>query len=188
MKTVSTRPCPWQRRLLRSLLPCLVLLLASPSLEGRVRRRLTIRSDPPGALVIIDNQEIGITPVSTSFTFYGTRKIQLIKDGYEMVTVRRTFRAPWYQITPLDFFTENLLSHELRDERVLDFKLAPQRIRSDMELRQRGNQLRRRAEQGIVAPPPGATTRPAPGPLRGNPLVPPARVAPAPGRPIPPRR
>jgi hypothetical protein len=191
MKTVSKKEFSWHKRLLGNLLPFLVLLLASPSLEGRVRRRLTIRSDPPGALVFIDNQKIGITPVSTSFTFYGTRKIQLIKDGYEMVTVKRTFRAPWYQITPLDFFTENLLSHELRDERVLDFKLAPQRIRSDAELRQRGNQLRRRAAEGIVVPPPGATTRLAPGPLRGMTLVPPARVAPAlpaPGRPLLPRR
>jgi len=179
MKTVSRTRCSWQKCLLGCLLPFLFLLLACPLVEARVRRRLTIRSDPPGALVYIDDQEIGITPVSTSFTFYGTRKIQLIKDGYEMVTVKRTFRAPWYQITPLDFITENLLSRELRDERVLDFKLAPQRIRSDTELRQRGAQLRRRAAEGIVVPPPGATTRPGPGPLQRSTLLPPIRVAPA---------
>ena len=188
MKIVPPSKCLWHKHLLGCLLPFLFLLLASPSLEGRVRRRLTIRSDPSGALVFIDDQEIGITPVSTSFTFYGTRKIQLIKDGYEIVTVKRTFRAPWYQITPLDFFTENLLSHELRDERVLDFKLAPQRIRSDTELRRRGNQLRGRAEQGIVAPPPGAATGPAPGPRQGTRLLPPARVAPAPRTSTFPRR
>ena len=179
MKILSRTKSNWQRPLLAGLLPFFLFVLASPSVEGRVRRRLTIRSDPPGALVYIDDQEIGITPVSTSFTFYGTRKIQLIKDGYEMVTVKRTFRAPWYQITPLDFFTENLLSRELRDERVLDFKLAPQRIRSDTELRQRGSQLRRRAAEGIVAPPVGATPQPGPGPVRRNTLLPPTRVAPA---------
>ena len=191
MKTVSKTRCCRQKCLLGCLLPFLFLLLACPPVEARVRRRLTIRSDPPGALVYIDDQEIGITPVSTSFTFYGTRKIQLIKDGYEMVTVKRTFRAPWYQITPIDFFTENLLSRELRDERVLDFKLAPQRIRSDAELRQRGIQLRRRAEEGVVAPPRGATTRLGPGPVQRNILLPPTRVAPAlpaPGTPTFPRR
>ena len=158
------------------LLLFLGLLIACPTVDGRVRRRLTIRSDPAGALVFIDDQKIGITPVSTSFTFYGTRKIQLIKDGYETITVKRTFRPPWYQITPLDFFTENLLSGELRDERVLDFTLAPQRIRTDAELRQRGNKLRQRAREGIVAPPPGTTSQAGPRPLQRNVLLrPPTR-------------
>jgi len=142
--------------LLQLLMVVVCLLIATPQLEGKVRRRLTIKSDPPGALVYVDDQRIGITPVSTSFTFYGTRKIQLIKDGYETITVMRAIRPPWYQITPLDFFTENLVTTEFRDERLLQFKLLPQRIRTDQELRQRGNQLRRRATERIVVPPPPA--------------------------------
>src|SRR5690606_1796746 len=65
----------------------LIALLLTVALTGCVRRRLTVRSDPPGALVLIDDQEIGHTPVATSYVYYGTRKIQLIKDGYETQTV-----------------------------------------------------------------------------------------------------
>ena len=118
--------------------------------EAAVRRRLTIRSNPPGALVFIDDQEIGVTPVSTSFIYYGTRKIQLIKDGYETVTVLRTFKPPWYQWAGIDFITENLVRSEFRDERLIEFKLTPLRIKTNKELVDRGIQLRQRVRQGIV--------------------------------------
>ena len=103
----------------------LLALLASVSC-GCVRRRMTVRSNPPGALVYIDDQEIGRTPVATPFTYYGTRKFRLMKDGYETVTVNQGFPAPWYQIPPLDFITENLWPREIRDERFVDFELVPQ--------------------------------------------------------------
>jgi len=118
--------------------------------EGAVRRRVTIRSNPSGALVFIDDQEIGVTPVSTSFIYYGTRKIQLIKDGYETVTVLRTFKPPWYQWAGIDFITENLVRSEFRDERLIEFKLTPLRIKTNKELVDRGIQLRQRVRQGIV--------------------------------------
>ena len=105
----------------------LLLLLVSVSC-GCVRRRLTVRSDPPGALVTIDDQEIGRTPVSTPFTYYGTRKFRVTKDGYETITVNQNFPAPWYEIPPLDFITENLWPREIRDERRVDFELVPQAI------------------------------------------------------------
>ncbi len=121
--------------------------------DAAVRRRITIKTTPPGALVYIDDQEIGVTPVSTSFTYYGTRKIQIVKDGYETVTVLREIKAPWYQIPGIDFVTENLMRREFRDERLLQFKLVPLRIRTTEELIRRGQELKQRAGQGVVAPP-----------------------------------
>ena len=126
--------------------------LAQPA-DAAVRRRITIKTTPPGALVYIDDQEIGVTPVSTSFTYYGTRKIQIVKDGYETVTVLREIKAPWYQIPGIDFVTENLMRREFRDERLLQFKLVPLRIRTTEELIRRGQELKQRASQGVVAPP-----------------------------------
>ncbi len=127
------------------------LMFCQPA-DGAVRRRITIKSTPPGALVYIDDQEIGVTPVSTSFTYYGTRKIQVVKDGYETVTVLREIKAPWYQIPGIDFVTENLIPKEFRDERLLQFKLVPLRIRTSDELIKRGLELKQRAKQGVVAP------------------------------------
>jgi hypothetical protein len=109
---------------------------------GCVRRRLTVRTNPPGALVYIDDQEIGTTPVSTPFTYYGTRKFRVVKDGYETVTAYQRFPAPWYQVPPLDFVSENLLPHPMRDERVVDFQLEPQRVVPMRELLTRADELR----------------------------------------------
>ena len=81
----------------------LAALVALVCLPGCVQRRMTIRSNPPGALVYVDNHEIGVTPVSTSFLYYGTREIRLVKDGYETLTVLQPMLPPWYQIPPLDF-------------------------------------------------------------------------------------
>ena len=94
------------------------------SAAGCVQRRMTIRSNPPGALVYVDDYQIGTTPVSTDFIYYGTRKIRLVKDGYETLTVRQPFPIPWYEIFPLDFVTENLWPWEIRDERVVDLAMT----------------------------------------------------------------
>ena len=61
---------------------------------------MTIRSNPPGALVYVDDYTIGVTPVSTSFIYYGTRKIRLVKDGYETLTVMQPISPPWAKTTP----------------------------------------------------------------------------------------
>jgi hypothetical protein len=126
---------------------------------------MTIRSNPPGATVYVDDQEIGETPVSTSFVYYGTRKIQLVKDGYETLTIKHRFAAPWYQVPPLDFFSENVIPYEFRDERILDLEMEPQRVVPVPELVQRAQQLRDSTRSGYtVTPPPaapGGPTNPA---------------------------
>ena len=76
----------------------------------------------------VDDQPIGQTPVSTGFTYYGTRKIQLVKDNFETLTVKQTFNPPWYELPVVEFISENLWPWELRDERVVDFQMIPQVI------------------------------------------------------------
>jgi len=101
------------------------VVVATLAASGCVQRRMTIRSNPPGALVYVDDYQLGATPVSHDFVYYGTRKIRLVKDGYETLTVRQPFPIPWYQYFPLDFVTENLIPWEVRDERVVDLAMAP---------------------------------------------------------------
>ncbi len=115
---------PTTARLAHWLLLC--ALAAACLSSGCVRRRLTVRTHPPGAQVFVDDQEIGTTPCSSSFVYYGTRKITLIKDGYRTETLYQKINPPWYQIPPLDFASENLLIREVRDERVVDVQLIPQ--------------------------------------------------------------
>ncbi len=112
---------------------------------------MTIRSNPPGAVVYVDDYEIGTTPVSHNFTYYGTRKIRLVKHGYETLTVLQPIPAPWYQIPPLDFVAENLVPGEIRDHRTLSYQLVPQKVVPAEELLGRAESLRARAQSaGIV--------------------------------------
>ena len=126
-----------------------VLLSVQP---GCVRRRMTIRTNPPGAVVYVDRQRIGVTPVSTDFTYYGTRTVELVKDGYETVTEQHKFTTPWYQLPGIDFFAENLWPFETRDERILDFQMVPQQAVPPSLVLNRAEQLRADAQQGLMTP------------------------------------
>lgn len=102
----------------------LVLLLTLAA--GCVERRFVIESDPPGALVLMNGQPLGATPVDGHFIYYGTYNFTLIKDGYETLQVEECFRTPWYQYFPLDFVSENLYPGKIEDvRRPLTYKLAP---------------------------------------------------------------
>lgn len=131
----------------------MLLAIALPlALGGCVERRMTIRSNPPGALVYVDDNEIGTTPVSVNFTYYGTRKIRLVKDGYETLTVMQSFSPPWYQYVPLDFLSENFVPGKITDRRMLDYQLLPQMVVQSDQLRARGEDLRRASHGSGVVP------------------------------------
>ena len=90
----------------------------------------------------MDDYEIGTTPVSTDFIYYGTRKIRIVKDGYETLTVMQPFPAPWYEFPPADFITENFVPGKIRDQRILDYQLKPQMIVPTDQLLSRAEGLR----------------------------------------------
>jgi len=128
-------------------LRCFVVLILALSMlqSGCVRRRMTVRSNPPGATVYLDGKEIGRTPFSTNFDFYGKREFRLVKDGYETKTVLLPVRAPWYQWFPLDFASEVLLPGKLTDSKTYEFDMQPVVIVPMSELIGRAEELRRYA-------------------------------------------
>jgi hypothetical protein len=145
--------CVASRRLQRRYgwISILIVSLLLPA-TGCVRRRLNVRTNPPGALVYVDNQQIGTTPCSVDFTYYGTREIRLVKPGYETLTVNQPIPAPWYQIPPLDFISENLVPTKIRDNRTVSYNLSPQLIVPTQQLLDRANQLRQDTLQSPVVP------------------------------------
>ena len=128
-------------------LRCFVVLtlVLSMLLSGCVRRRMTVRSNPPGATVYLDGKEIGRTPFSTNFDFYGKREFRVVKDGYETRTVILPVRAPWYQWFPLDFGAEVLLPGKLTDRKYYEINLQPSVVMPTTELLGRAEELRRLA-------------------------------------------
>ncbi len=136
-----------------------VLVISVFSSSGCIRKRMTVRTTPSGAMAYIDKQPIGLTPVSTNFTYYGTRSIEIVRDGYRTERFLRKFHPPWYAIPPLDFFSETLWPYENRDERIIDVQLSPDPIVPMDALVASGEQLRLQASQGIaVSAPPTMNT------------------------------
>jgi hypothetical protein len=126
--------------------PAALVFLAGVSLlAGCVERRYTIRSDPPGATVIVNGEEIGPTPASKSFVYYGQREITLILDGYATKTVIQPIKAPWWDNYFTEFFSENIVPVSLRDEREFKFQLTPAVSPPQGELRDRAESLRNEA-------------------------------------------
>ncbi len=135
----------------------LVTISGSVLMPGCVRRRMTVRTNPSGAMVYVDHQSVGTTPVSTSFTYYGTRQIEIIKDGYRTEKFLRRFNPPWYEWPGLDFISETLWPFEKRDERIVDVQLSPDiNVPTDALIRS-GEELRSQASKGFaVGQPPTA--------------------------------
>lgn len=133
-----------------------LILIVAPGCSlfrnGGVRRRITIRTEPPGAAAYVDNRYIGTTPTATSVTYYGTREIQVVRDGYRTEKILRTFNPPWYQLPPLDFITDTLWPKKIRDERIVDIAMMPQKVVGSDELQGRANGLRLQAAQGVATP------------------------------------
>lgn len=125
-----------------------LMVLVSGSQFGCVHRRMTIRSIPSGALVKVDGEEIGYTPASVDFTYYGTREITLTKDGYETQTVMQKVRTPWYQVFPLDAVSDNLLPFEVTNRHDFTYQLQPKVVVPTEELLNRGNLLRSETQIG----------------------------------------
>lgn len=129
---------------------CLSVLLVGQCawLSGCVSRRMTLVSNPPGAMVLLEGREVGYSPASVDFTYYGTRRVTMIKDGYETKSDLVTVAAPWYQWPVIEFFTDNFSPRRITDRRVYTFDLQPKQLVPDEELRSRARQLRSESQVG----------------------------------------
>ena len=121
---------------------------------GCVTRTITVKTNPSNALVYIDNELEGESPVTIPFTYYGTRKIMIEKrdgDGrltHERMTAFEKIRAPVYEWFPLDFFSEMVWPREIEDDHILSYdlvKLNPPPIKEQQEkLLKNAEELRQR--------------------------------------------
>ena len=141
---MQTRPGRTARR--HAALP-LTLALLGLAATGCVERRYTIRTDPPGALVYINSEEAGISPVSVNYTYYGDRRVTIQAEGYETINTVVPIRAPWWDNLLTEFVSENLVPVTLRDEREFRFTMAPAVVPETGDLVGRGQQLRQQAIQ-----------------------------------------
>jgi hypothetical protein len=168
----------------------LLIAAAAGTLAGCVERKITIGSNPSGAIVLLNDQEIGRTPVTVPFTWYGDYSIRLryeknvgtpdepVIQRYFLQTHKRA-KAPVYQWIGIDLFAE-LLPVQFTDEQVWAFDIPEVVEPTNEELLERAHELKERLGEPVpLRPKPktGATrpsTRPTTRPARPGPTTAPA--------------
>ena len=90
---------------------------------GCVERELTINTEPAGAAVILNDEEIGTTPVTVGFNWYGDYNVKITKDGYETLKTHRKMKRPLHDRFPFDFLAENVWPGRIVDSYQWQFDL-----------------------------------------------------------------
>jgi len=128
----------------KSNIPALAVLglAAAALLAGCVERRLTINTSPQDALVVLNDEEIGQSPVTVPFNWYGDYNVRVSKEGYETLKTHRRLKSPWYDKFPWDFFAQVVNPRRIVDSYEWTFELAPKEQPDREELIQRAGQLK----------------------------------------------
>ena len=130
------------------------LLLAACAFPACVERKITVGSDPSGALVTMNDVEVGRTPITVPFTWYGDYDIILrydknigtidepVMQHYYLHTHRRATAAP-SQWLGVDLFAE-LLPVNFVDQKVWAFAVPPVAQPTDADLIRHAQELKGR--------------------------------------------
>lgn len=105
--------------------PLRLLLLVLGAAGCAPERLLRVESQPPGALVRLDDLVIGRTPLEHHFEHYGARRLTLSLTGYTPWSERVELDAPWHATFPIDLITEVLIPLGLRDVHEVSAVLEP---------------------------------------------------------------
>jgi hypothetical protein len=130
-----------------NLLTLLVIsLIFGLFLAGCVERRLTINTKPEGALVALNDEEIGESPVTVNFNWYGDYCVRISKEGYETLNTHRELKGPWYDGFPFDFFAQIVNPNRIVDSYEWRFELSPKRQISREELIQKAQEMKKQLQ------------------------------------------
>ena len=99
-------------------------LLMLVVVNGCARREMTINTQPQGALVYLNNEEVGRTPLTRDFDWYGKYDVVVRKEGFETLVTKQDVAAPWWQWVPFDLFAE-LAPWRPVDRQSMTFRLSP---------------------------------------------------------------
>lgn len=121
-----------------------VCFIMSFFVVGCVERKLTINTDPQGALVILNDEEIGNSPVTVEFEWYGDYNVRISKDGYQTLKTHRRLKRPWYDRFPFDFFAQIVYPKRIVDTYEWSFELEEKTHPTREELIKSAEALKKR--------------------------------------------
>lgn len=105
----------------------IVIIMGLPN-TGCVRRKLTVNTEPAGAVIWLNDEEIGRSPATVDFLWYGDYDVVARLKGYETLRTHHRLVAPWYQTPGVDFIAEVLYPGWIVDSREMQFELSPQSL------------------------------------------------------------
>lgn len=125
-------------------------------LTGCLQRTLSITSTPPGALVWVNDVEVGATPLDMDFTYYGDFDVRVRRDGFEPILARKKLTPPLQERPVIDLFAEAIPA-KFEDRPAWHFDLTPLATGANVpEAEQaaigRANELRSRTVTAAPAP------------------------------------
>jgi hypothetical protein len=103
-----------------------VLAMVSVTLcfcTGCVERKITITTEPSGALVLLNDEEVGTSPVTVGFEWYGDYNVQISKSGYQTLKTHQNLKRPVADRFPVDLFADMFSSKIYQYN--WNFKLEP---------------------------------------------------------------
>jgi len=124
----------------------LVVVIGLTTFAGCVERELTINTKPQGAVVALNDEEIGESPVTVNFNWYGDYCIRISKEGYETMNTHRELKGPWYDHFPFDFFAQIVNPDRIVDSYEWTFELSPGGQISRDELIQNAEELKKQLQ------------------------------------------
>lgn len=127
--------------------PVILVLVALPLIAGGgcTRRTMEITSEPSGALVHLNDQQVGRTPVEMPFTFYGTYDVRLEREGYHPLWTEAKANPPWWELPGPDLIAEMIPGTHSRVHFHFELEPAPPAAEvDDAMLLDRAQQLRAR--------------------------------------------
>ncbi|HVP10618.1 MAG TPA: PEGA domain-containing protein [Phycisphaerae bacterium] len=128
---------------------CLALLLSWAAIPGCIERTVSINTEPEGATVFLNDQEVGQSPVRVPFTWYGDYDLILRKPGYKTIRTNANVKTPWYETPGIDIFTECFVPFTVHDDHDLGtYALEVQQAPDREALLQAADQARAEAAAG----------------------------------------
>ncbi len=83
-----------------------VALLLALLAGGCVERTVSITSEPPGAVVWLNDEEVGRTPVVVPFTFHGVYDVRLEREGHRPLWTKAKTNEHWWELPGPDLVAE----------------------------------------------------------------------------------
>jgi len=124
----------------------LVAAVFAALLAGCVERQLTIVTEPPGAMVALNDEQVGVSPVTVSFNWYGDYWVRLSKDEYQTLDTHRELKGPWYDHFPFDFIVQIADPTRVVDSYEWTFELEPKQYPTRDALIDQAQALRTQTE------------------------------------------